>query len=140
MTASSVSRPREKTVGLIGCGRWGRHILRDLRELGCGVVVADTDEAAQNRALEKGATATVSTFDELPDDLDGYVVATPSITHGAISGALLPRRRPIFTEKPMTTNAAEAADLAARGQGLQKKPSAGERLRLEPRPPPAMAA
>ena len=22
-------------VGLAGCGRWGRHILRDLRSLGC---------------------------------------------------------------------------------------------------------
>jgi Trk K+ transport system NAD-binding subunit len=33
-------------VGLVGCGRWGRHILRDLVALGCEVhVVARSEES-----------------------------------------------------------------------------------------------
>ena len=47
-------------VGLVGCGRWGVHILRDLRALGCDVpVVARSDESVA-RAREGGASAVVA--------------------------------------------------------------------------------
>ena len=45
-------RPR---VALVGCGRWGRHILRDLIALGCEVPVVARSEASVERAREGGA-------------------------------------------------------------------------------------
>ena len=37
-------------VGLVGCGRWGRHILRDLVSLGCEVPVVARSDASVARA------------------------------------------------------------------------------------------
>jgi len=53
-------------VGLVGCGRWGRLILRDLKALGCWVVVAARSPASIANAQAAGADAVVADIDELP--------------------------------------------------------------------------
>ena len=42
-------------VGLIGAGRWGRLVLRDLVALGCRVSVVDPDGDARRAACDGGA-------------------------------------------------------------------------------------
>lgn len=91
-------------VGLVGCGRWGRNILRDLRDLGVEVVVVDPS----------GAHGALRDLAQLPA-VDGVVVATPASTHASVVGALLERGVSIFCEKPFTTDVAAARDLVARG-------------------------
>ncbi len=54
-----------KTIGLVGCGLWGKLVLRDLLALGVGVVAADTDPAARAAAAAAGVTA-VADASELP--------------------------------------------------------------------------
>ena len=52
-------------IGLVGCGRWGRLILRDLLSLGASVsVIAKGDNA--RFAKEAGAAAVVGSLRELP--------------------------------------------------------------------------
>ncbi len=99
-------------VGLVGCGRWGKHILRDLVSLGCEVpVVARTDEST-SRARAGGAAAIFGDVGSLPQ-LDGVVVATSTSTHAAVVTELLDRGVPVFCEKPLTDDPAAAARLAA---------------------------
>jgi predicted dehydrogenase len=100
-----------KTIGLVGCGLWGRLVLRDLLSLGVPVVVADTDRSAR----EAVAVAAVSEAADLPA-VDGVIVATPAVTHHDIVTTLLPRDVPMLVEKPFTTSAAEARALADRGR------------------------
>ncbi|MGQ0615021.1 MAG: Gfo/Idh/MocA family protein [Planctomycetaceae bacterium] len=107
---------RALPVGLVGCGNWGRHILRDLVALGCRVTVVARSEASRARAREGGAAAVVATAEELPP-LAGAVVATPTSTHAAVIEGLLPLGIPIFVEKPMAHDAARARALAERGAG-----------------------
>jgi predicted dehydrogenase len=100
-------------VGLVGCGRWGRHILRDLISLGCEVpVVARSDESVA-RASEGGAAAIVSSVDELPE-LDAAVVATATSTHATVVEEVLERGVATFCEKPLTDDPEAAERLAAR--------------------------
>lgn len=99
------------TIGLVGCGRWGRQILRDLRSLGCEVVVATESPVGRANAVEGGAAAVVSGVDGLPP-VDGIVVATPTRTHAAVIEAALGRGVPVFTEKPMTADRHSAQRLA----------------------------
>lgn len=106
---------RGRVVGLLGCGRWGSNVLRDLRSLGCEVRVADPDPAARARAV--GAVEVVADVGSM-GPCDGYVVATPASTHAAVVRAVLLLGRPVFVEKPFTTDAAEAVELAAAGAGL----------------------
>jgi predicted dehydrogenase len=104
------------TIGLIGCGRWGRHILRDLKGLGCRVPVVARSPASVARATEGGADAVIGGLDAL-GDVDGVVVATPTATHAAVVGALLARRVPVFCEKPLCPDPARARALAAAADG-----------------------
>lgn len=100
------------TVALLGCGRWGRHILRDLRSLGCAVPVVARSQESIERAREGNATAIVPALDSL-DAVDGVVIATPTSTHAEVVGEALELGVPVFVEKPLTADVASARSLAA---------------------------
>jgi predicted dehydrogenase len=102
-----------RRIGLVGCGGWGRHILRDLRALECRVAVVARSEASRRRAAEGGADEIVAGLDALPE-IDGLVVATPSVTHAEVVERLLGRGVPIFVEKPLTVDPASADRIARR--------------------------
>lgn len=106
------------TIGLVGFGRWGRLIFRDLRALGAEVHVAVPSEASRAAAVAAGAVSVAATAGELPD-ADGYVVAPVTVRHAEAVRALLPRGRPMFVEKPLTADPVSAAELVA---------TAGERI------------
>ena len=98
-------------VGLVGCGRWGQHILRDLVSLGCEVIVVDSSQDSRRLALEAGAASVITTIADL-SPVAGVVVATPTSTHAAVIEELQDRGVPIFSEKPLTADRASAARLA----------------------------
>jgi predicted dehydrogenase len=104
-------------IGLVGCGRWGLYILRDLLALGCTAHVADSDPAARTRALEAGAAVVEQAPEQLSADVEGFVVATQTTAHAAAIDALLMRNRPIFCEKPLAADGNTARRLAELGAG-----------------------
>lgn len=99
-------------VALLGCGRWGRHILRDLLSLGCEVPVVARSEASRGRAREGNATAVVPDVASL-GAVDGVVISTPTSTHAEVIGEALDLGVPVFVEKPLTADVASARRLAA---------------------------
>jgi predicted dehydrogenase len=100
------------TVALVGCGPWGRHILRDLRALGAQVPVVARSPATRARACEGGAATIVGSVAELPR-IDGAVVAVSTVAHAEVIEPLLERGVPVFSEKPLTADADAAERLAA---------------------------
>lgn len=105
-----MTRGAMPTIGLVGCGRWGRNILRDLLTLGHRVTVMARDEATRAAATELGAHHVVGTIRELPV-LDGIVVATTIDSHAEVVDAVAERRVPIFVEKPLTSSSVDAERL-----------------------------
>jgi predicted dehydrogenase len=99
-------------VGLVGCGAWGRHILRDLVSLGCEVPVVARSDASIARARDGGAIEIVRAIAELPP-VDGLVVATPTSTHADVLDTALALGVPVFVEKPLCPDPAPATRLAA---------------------------
>jgi predicted dehydrogenase len=99
-------------IGLVGCGAWGRHILRDLVELGCEITVVARSEQAKATAESGNAARVVRSIAELPA-VDGIVVATPTSTHADVIEELLPLGVPLFVEKPLTDDPDAAERLAA---------------------------
>ncbi|MGE0435071.1 MAG: Gfo/Idh/MocA family protein [Planctomycetota bacterium] len=108
MSGASVS------VGLVGCGRWGRHILRDLITLGARVeVVAPADETRQFALAHGAAAVHAAPPASWATEMDGFVVATPTTVHAASIDQLLPFGKPIYTEKPLCDDVSHARRLAA---------------------------
>ena len=105
-------------IALVGCGRWGRHILRDLITLGCDVTVVARSEESRQRARNAGSIPLVGAVDQLPA-VDGIVIATSTTTHAAVIESVFERNVPIFVEKPLAPNLADAERLVTH---------AGERL------------
>jgi len=95
------------SIGLIGCGKWGRLILRDLVSLGATVSVVTRQGGEQASAA--GAAVVVDRIADLPS-MDGFVVATPTSTHADVIESL-PRGVPIFCEKPLCDDAVRARRL-----------------------------
>ncbi|MFC0185383.1 Predicted dehydrogenase [Pseudarcicella hirudinis] len=101
------------TIGLIGCGSWGKLVLRDLLILKCEVIVVARSEKTKKNALEIGASLIVDSINDLPDTLSGIVVCTPSDTHYEVTKSLILKfgKTPIFTEKPLCINTEHAREL-----------------------------
>ncbi|HEY0395683.1 MAG TPA: Gfo/Idh/MocA family oxidoreductase [Candidatus Elarobacter sp.] len=99
------------TIGLIGCGRWGRNILRDLRALGARVAVAE--HRAENAAAARagGAAVVVDSASALPR-VDAFVVATPTSTHADVVLQLAATGLPVFCEKPLADDERAAERIA----------------------------
>lgn len=105
------------TICLIGCGKWGRNILRDLIEIGVSVVVVDAEPMVLQEIASTHQVTTASSLEDLPS-VDGFVVATPASTHADVIQQILPFRLPIFVEKPLTTDLQDARALERDGDGL----------------------
>tara|TARA_R110002050_G_scaffold10724_1_gene36479 strand:+ start:238 stop:1209 length:972 start_codon:yes stop_codon:yes gene_type:complete len=104
-------------IGLVGCGRWGKNILRDLVSLDCEVHVVAQDLESKSNAQENGAHEIVERLSMLEPDLDGYVVAVPTTCHREVVEQLIPRGKPVYVEKPLTSDTADAAKLVDLGRG-----------------------
>ena len=93
-------------VLLLGCGRWGRNILRDLVWLGRPVIVVDPSGDA--RALAAPLARAVHRDLEFDERFAGVIVATPASHHAAAIERVAPWKTPIFVEKPLATSVADA--------------------------------
>jgi len=104
---------KQNSIGLVGCGKWGALILRDLNALGCAVHVVARSEESRERARAGGARSVVDSIASLPP-VDGAVVATTTISHGEVIEELIYRDVPIYVEKPITADIESAQRIAAR--------------------------
>ena len=100
-------------VAVIGCGYWGRNLVRNFHQLGNLGIVADVTEAGRQTAA--GLAPDIPVVDDPDVALNGtapaVVVSTPAETHyGLVRRALL-AGKDVFVEKPLALRAEEGAEL-----------------------------
>ncbi len=105
---------KRSRVGLVGCGRWGQLIARDLADLGALVTVIDPSDAAVAFASKTGLDRLDGVRGLAGLDLDGVVVATPASAHTSTLHDLADLDVPVFCEKPLTVDVAEAEGVVER--------------------------
>lgn len=95
-------------IGLIGCGIWGRAILRELLDIGVSVKIF---EPYPSPLLDlRTGVVLVKNIHDL-QQTDGVIIASPSTTHLEVLEQVLPWQLPTYVEKPLTTSLADARQL-----------------------------
>ncbi len=105
----------EQKIAVLGCGLWGRNIVRNFYNLNALGMVCDLDD--ENIAKVKEQYPGVKTTKDFHDilnskEITGVVVVTPSHTHFKFVKAMLEAGKHVYVEKPISTVAQEARDLA----------------------------
>ncbi|MDX2083809.1 MAG: Gfo/Idh/MocA family oxidoreductase [Candidatus Melainabacteria bacterium] len=103
--------PPVSRVGVVGCGNWGKNLIRNFHHLGALAVVCDLNPSLlEAQARQFPDVAAVDTFEALlkHPELDGVVIATPSHTHARLALAALAAHKHVYVEKPLATSVAEA--------------------------------
>ncbi|MBO5384723.1 Gfo/Idh/MocA family oxidoreductase [bacterium] len=105
----------EQKIAVLGCGLWGRNIVRNFYNLNALGMVCDLDE--ENLAKVKEQYPDVKTtrdFNDIlnSDEITAVCVVTPSHTHYRFVKAMLEAGKHVYVEKPISTVAQEARDLA----------------------------
>lgn len=109
---------RMDKVAVIGCGYWGRNLVRNFDRLGALAVVCDETPAGRRLASElaPGATVVGAVDDVLNSDVRGVVIATPAETHHEIAAHALAAGKDVFVEKPIALTYDQGASLVRRAE------------------------
>jgi UDP-2-acetamido-3-amino-2,3-dideoxy-glucuronate N-acetyltransferase len=101
------------SIGVLGCGHWGRNHVRTLDQLGVLTAVADATPNGQKLAKELSPDAFIcARLDELlSQKLEGIVLATPAHLHFEQAKRCLEAGLDVLVEKPITLNVQEARQL-----------------------------
>jgi len=102
------------SIAVVGCGHWGKNLVRVFSELGVLGCVCDTDVSRRD-AFDFKSSPPVFT-DKLEDvlcnrDVSAAAIATPAATHYEIVRKCLEAGKDVFVEKPLALNAEEGAVL-----------------------------
>jgi UDP-N-acetylglucosamine 3-dehydrogenase len=118
----------------VGLGRWGEQHLRVWRELGVGLILAETSAGRRQWAVERGLAPAraVADFREALDHVDAVDVVTPADSHLAIAEAALKAGRHCFVEKPLAMTVAAGRELAARAAEADRVLQVGHIFRFHP--------
>ncbi len=113
----------EQRIAVIGCGVWGRNIVRNFYNLGVLDIVCDIDEENRKKVIEQypGVKVTADFNDIINNPaITAVAVVTPSHTHYKMVHAMLDAGKNVYVEKPISTVAEEAKDLTevANSKGL----------------------
>lgn len=106
---------------MIGCGYWGRNLVRTFAQIGALAAVVDPDAATATALAEQHNTESRSLEDVLADPgIDAVVIAAPAKEHATLALAALRAGKHTFVEKPLALDVAEAEKVVAeaRERGL----------------------
>lgn len=94
---------QQPSVAIIGCGYWGRNLVRNFYQLGALGMVCDATPEGRAKAEELAPQAVIVSEikQALAAEIPGIVIATPAETHYALAREALQAGKDVFVEKPL---------------------------------------
>lgn len=124
-----------KCVAVVGCGLWGRNIVRNFYNLGALHSVCDLDEENLKMVRELYEDVNITrNFDELLSnpEIVAMCIVTPSHTHFNLVKKALLAGKHVYVEKPISTKSSEALELKELAQTMNVKLLVGHLLLYHP--------
>ena len=105
---------RARNVAVIGCGIWGKNVVRNFYNLNALHTVCDLDEENRKNLMEQYPDVNIiSDSNEIFNnpEIEAVAVVTPSHTHYKIVKKAIESGKHVYVEKPISTVSEEARDL-----------------------------
>src|SRR5271169_1704943 len=101
-------------IAVLGCGYWGKNLVRVFQDLGVLSMVCDPGEPGRQTARQIAPQVPVNdTFEaaQANPDISAVAIAAPAAMHYFLAKAALQAGKDVFVEKPLCLNVAEANEL-----------------------------
>jgi predicted dehydrogenase len=124
---------RLPNVAVIGCGYWGKNLVRDFASLGVLSAVSDPNpEIATCMAETYGVKKlTHDAVMEAPD-IDAVVIAAPAELHSKLALSAFASGKHVFVEKPISLDIVDAKKMISAAQNADKTLMVGHLLQYHP--------
>lgn len=121
--SDQAAAPRRPPVAVVGCGYWGKNLVRNFAELGALSAVCDASEAVANGLAEQHRAVARAWHEIIADpEIQAVAIAAPAAQHARLAREALEAGKHVFVEKPLALNLDEGEDLcelaARRGRRL----------------------
>lgn len=102
----------QKNIGVIGCGHWGKNLVRNFHEIGALYSVCDNaSETAQKFSAEYNVPALTWEQTLQNEEISAVVLASPAPMHFDMAKAALEKGKDVYVEKPICLKDDEAQQL-----------------------------
>jgi len=104
----------ERNIAVVGCGYWGKNLVRNFAQLGALHTICDSDvhKIGELKSLYPGVNAETDYRRLLEnEEIKGLLVATLAALHYFMAREALIAGKDVFVEKPFTTSSKDAHDL-----------------------------
>jgi UDP-2-acetamido-3-amino-2,3-dideoxy-glucuronate N-acetyltransferase len=120
-------------VAVVGCGYWGKNLVRNFAELGAlGAVVDGRPEVAADMSAKYGAPA--RSYEEVLADpgIAGVVIAAPAELHAQLALKAFEAGKHVYVEKPIALSVADGETMKAAAVKAGRQLMVGHLLRYHP--------
>jgi predicted dehydrogenase len=111
-------------VGVIGCGYWGPHLIRNLHDMLEVELVGVAEQRPERLKYVRRSYPAIRTFSDhhqlLESEVEAVVVATPIHTHFEVARDALLAGKHVLVEKPLASSLAQAVELVELARGCQR--------------------
>jgi UDP-2-acetamido-3-amino-2,3-dideoxy-glucuronate N-acetyltransferase len=125
----------ERNIAVIGCGYWGKNLVRNFYELNSLHSVCDIDEKKIKSLQEKHKEISFS-YDYRQiiknPQVKALVISTPAVSHFQIAKEALLANKDVFVEKPLALNYREGEELVALAEEKARVLMVGHILEYHP--------
>lgn len=122
-------------IAALGCGYWGKNLVRNFHALGSLALVCDPAEAGRKAAQQIAPEVPVAaTFEEAlgNGDITAVAIAAPAVLHYPLAKAALLADKDVYVEKPLCLNLGEAEELVKLADHRHKVLMVGHLLQYHP--------
>ena len=122
-----------KNIVVLGCGYWGKNIIRNFYELDYLYGVADIDSSISNNFSELYKVKDFTIEEALNnDEIDAVAICTPAETHVKLALEAMKKGKDVFVEKPLALNIQDSKKLKKVSVEMKKKLMVGHLLQYHP--------
>jgi UDP-2-acetamido-3-amino-2,3-dideoxy-glucuronate N-acetyltransferase len=119
-------------VAVVGCGHWGKNLVRNFAELGALIAISDPNEVLVARCGAEYDVPVLNYDAILASDCDGVVIAAPAPLHASLSQKAFAAGKHVYVEKPLAMTLNEADEMIAAGLKADRQLMVGHLLQYHP--------